>query len=73
MKVFLRILGMVLLVVPMQNLVRGIFSGFQGHGYNFATFGLSNKVVIIISIILILISLFLFHITEPFFDKGKKE
>ena len=73
MKVFLRILGMVLLVVPAQNLVRGILSGFQGHGYNFATFGLSNTMVIIISIIFILISLYLFHITEPFFDNGKKE
>ena len=73
MKVFLRILAMILLVVPTQNLVRGILSGFWGHGYNFATFGLSNTMVIIISIILISLSLFLFHITEPFIDKVKKE
>jgi uncharacterized membrane protein len=71
-KVFLRILAMILLVAPAQHLVRGIFSGAYGRGYNFAIFGLSNIMVTVISIVLILISLWLFHVTKPFFDDGKK-
>ncbi|MBK1812245.1 hypothetical protein JHL18_16605 [Clostridium sp. YIM B02505] len=72
MKVVLRILAMILLVVPAQHLIRGIIPGILGHGYKLGIFGLSNIIVIVISIILILISLWLFHITESFFDNGKK-
>jgi hypothetical protein len=72
MKVILRILAMVLLVVPVQHLLRGFISGVFGNGYKFMIFGLSNTVVIIISLVMILISLYLFHITEPFFPSGKE-
>ena len=72
MKVFLRILAMVLLIVPAQHLIRGILPGIFGDGYKLAIFGLSNTMVIIISVVLILISLYLFHITEPFFDNKKR-
>ncbi|QGQ93894.1 hypothetical protein EHS13_02710 [Paenibacillus psychroresistens] len=64
MKVFLRILAMVLFVVAAQKLIRGVVSGLRGQGYNFTEFELSNTVIIIVSIILILVSLFLFRITE---------
>jgi uncharacterized membrane protein len=72
-EVILRILAMVLLVVSAQQLIRGIWSGIWGNGYNFSVFGLSDMAVIIIAIMLILISLYLFHITESFFDEEKRD
>lgn len=72
-EVFLRILAMALLVLGAQQLIRGIWSGIWGHGYNFTIFGLSNIVVVIIAIVMILSSLYLFHITEPFFAEEKNE
>jgi len=64
---------MVLLIIPTQQLIREIWSGIWGNGYNFSVFGLSDITIVIISIMLILISLYLFTITEPFFHEEKKE
>lgn len=72
MKVFLRILAMVFLVAPAQQLVRGLWSGLFGQGYEFSAFGLSSTVIIVVSIVMILISLFLFRATEPFFKQENK-
>lgn len=72
-EVILRIMAMAFLVLAGQQLIRGIWSGLAGHGYNFAVFGLLNVLVLIILIIMILVSLYLFHITEPFFEDEEKE
>lgn len=64
MKIFLRVLAMILLVVPGQQIIRGLIAGFIGNGYDFSVFGLSNPTVIIGCVILILISLLLFYISE---------
>lgn len=61
MKIFLQVLAMVLLVVPGQQIVRGIISGISGNGFNFSVFGVSDTVTVVVSVILILISLLLFR------------
>lgn len=68
MKLFFRILAMILLVLPVQHLVRGTLSGISGNGYKLEIFGFNNIMVIVISIVMIACSLYLFHITNPFFD-----
>jgi hypothetical protein len=72
MKVFLRILAMILLVLPVQHLVRGILPGISGKGYKLEILGLNNTMVIVVSMVMIAGSLFLFHITEPFFGDKKR-
>lgn len=71
MKVFLRILAMILFVLPVQHLIRGILSGIMGKGYKLEIFGLNNTMVIIISIIMLACSLYLFHKTESIFIDKK--
>lgn len=57
----IQILAMVLLVVPGQQIVRGIISGISGNGFNFSVFDASDTVTAVVSVILILISLLLFR------------
>ncbi len=71
MKLFLRILAIILLVLPAQHLVRGILPGIIGNGYKLEIFGFNNIMVIIISTIMIGCSIYLFHITKPFFEDKK--
>lgn len=71
MKLFLRILAMILLVLPVQHLVRGILSGILDNGYKLEIFGLNNIMVILISIIMIGCSIYLFHKTNNFFNDKK--
>ena len=59
---------MVLLVVPGQQIVRGIISGISGNGFNFSVFGVSNTVTVVVSVILILISLLLFRTGKKYND-----
>ena len=68
MKIFLQVLAMVLLVVPGQQIVRGIISGISGNGFNFSVFGVSNTVTVVVSVILILISLLLFYAAKKYND-----
>ena len=68
MKIFLQVLAMVLLVVPGQQIVRGIISGISGNGFNFSVFGVSNTVTVVVSVILILISLLLFRTGKKYND-----
>ncbi|MEW8956873.1 hypothetical protein [Clostridium sp.] len=68
MKVFLRILAMILLVLPAQHLIRGLLPGILGNGYKLEIFNLNNTMVIVISMIMLASSIYLFHITEPFFN-----
>lgn len=63
---------MVFLVAPAQQLVRGFLSVLLGNGYDFSEFGQSSTVIIVVSIVMILISLFLFHATEPAYKKENK-
>lgn len=71
MKVFFRILAMILFVLPVQHMIRGILPGILGKGFRLEIFGLNNTMVIVICIIMLVCSLYLFHKTEPFFDLKK--
>ncbi len=71
MKVFFRILAMILFVLPAQHLIRGILPGIMGNGYKLEIFGLNNTMVIVISIIMLVCSIYIFHKTEPFFNDKK--
>ena len=68
MKIFLQVLAMVLLVVPGQQIVRGIISGISGNGFNFSVFGVSDTVTVVVSVISILISLLLFRAAKKYND-----
>lgn len=70
--IFFRILAMVLFVVSVQKLIRSIISGAKGLGYTFAEFGLSNATMFTITIVLLLISLYLFNITDSISTKEEK-
>ena len=69
---FFRILAMVLFVVSVQKVIRSIISGVRGTGYTFAEFGLSNVTMITITILMLLISLYLFNITYSISTKEEK-
>jgi hypothetical protein len=71
--VFFRVSAMILFVVSVQKLIRGILSGLRGSDYTFAEFGFSNMVALIITIVLLLISIYLFLVTKPFSVKEEKE
>ncbi|WP_455539230.1 hypothetical protein [Terrisporobacter sp.] len=69
MNLFLRTLVMLLLVFPLQYLIRGILPGILGNGYELEILGFDSVTVVIILSILIVSSIYLFHITEPFYDE----
>ncbi|AHA31349.1 hypothetical protein U719_07250 [Exiguobacterium sp. MH3] len=65
MRSFLRILAMILLVLPVQHLVRGLLSNTSDNRNTLEIFGLNNTMVVLVSIIMIGISIYLFYKTKP--------